>query len=307
MNRAAWRAELTGLLWTSPWLIGSALFMFLPMGLSLYYSFTDYPLLEPPLWTGTSNYERLASDPTFWRVVKNTALYVVWTVPIGTALGVVLAALLAGKVRFARVYQACVFIPTLVPVIAGAMVWMWLFNGEYGLINKIAQPVLDWLWSLVGQTAPRMPTWLVDQAWVMPSLVIMSLWGVGQSVVIFIAAMQDVPVPLYEAARLDGMSPARQFWHVTVPMISPQILFTTIVATINAVQVFAVPYVLFRKPDGQNPAGHFYSMYLYESAFVYGRMGYASAMAWIQMLVVMALTGLMFWASKRLVHYRGGA
>mgnify|MGYP000909767639 CR=1 FL=1 len=289
------RATLTGLAWCAPWLIGAALFLFLPMGLSVYYSFTDYPLLEPPVWAGASNYARLWDDPTFWRVVKNTAWYVAWSVPTGLVVGVVLAALLGGRVRLARLWQACVFIPTLVPVIAGAMVWMWLFNGELGLVNRV-----------LGLVGVRGPAWLVDEAWVLPSMVIMSLWGVGQSVVIFIAAMQDVPAYLYEAGRLDGMSPPRQFWHVTVPMISPQILFSAIVSTINAVQVFAVPYVLFRKPDGQNPAGHYYSMYLYESAFVYGQMGYACAMAWLQMLVIMALTGLMFWASRRLVHYRGG-
>lgn len=270
--------------------------MFLPMGMSLYYSFTDYPLLEPPIWNGLGNYTRMGSDPTFWRVVKNTALYVAWTVPLGTLVGVVLAAMLSGRVRFGRVFQACVFIPTLVPMVAAAMVWMWLFNGEYGLINKG-----------LGLLGIKGPTWLVDQAWVMPSLVIMSLWSVGQSVVIYVAAIQDVPQHLYEAGRLDGMSPARQFWHITVPMVSPQILFNVIVTTINAVQVFAIPYVMFRRPDGQNPAGHFYSMYLYENAFVYGQMGYACAMAWLQLLVIVALTGILFWASKRLVHYRGAA
>jgi multiple sugar transport system permease protein len=281
-----------GLLWVSPWLVGAAAFVLAPMAMSLYYSFTDYPLAEPPLWCGLDNYARMWSDPTFWRVVRNTAAFAGLAIPAYTAVALVLAGLLAGRVRFARVYQACVFIPTLVPLIASAMIWFWLFNGEYGLINRLL--------ALVGV---RGPDWIVDERWVMPAMVLMSVWGVGQAVVVYVAAMQDVPAQLYEAATIDGMGPARQFLHVTLPMISPAILFNVIAQAIAAVQVFAVPYVMFRRPDGQNPAGHFYTMYLYENAFVYGKMGYASAMAWVQLLVVLALTGVLMLAGRRLVHY----
>ena len=289
---AAMRTTLTGLLWVSPWLIGAAVFVFAPMVMSLYYAFTDYPLLEPPMWTGLGNFRAMLDDPTFKRVVWNTTLFAVLSIPIYTVVALVLAALLAGRVRFSRVYQACIFIPTLVPLIASAMVWMWLFNGENGLINRAL--------ALVGIAGP---TWLVDAKWVMPAMIIMSVWGVGQAMVIYIAAMQDVPRHLYEAAMLDGMGPVRRFLHVTLPMISPAILFNVIALSISAVQVFAVSYVMFRRPDGQNPAGHFYTMYLYENAFVYGKMGYASAMAWLQLIVVLALTAIMLLASRRLVHY----
>lgn len=287
------RNNLRGLLWVSPWLIGATAFMFIPMALSLYYSLTDYPLLEPPLWCGLDNYRRMLDDPTLWRVVKNTAIYCLFAIPAQTVIAVVLATLLNGKVRGARFFQACLFLPTLVPLIASAMVWMWLFNGELGLINRLL--------ALVGIQGP---TWLVDKNWVMPAMVIMSLWGVGQAMVVYIAALQDVPRELYEAGRIDGMGPVRQFINVTLPMISPAVLFNVIALTINSVQIFAVPYVMFRRPDGQNPAGHFYTMYLYENAFVYGQMGYASAMAWLQLLVVLLLTGVMLLASRRLVHYR---
>ncbi|MDX2130929.1 MAG: sugar ABC transporter permease [Planctomycetota bacterium] len=289
------RAILTGLAWTSPWLFGASLFMFLPMALSLWYSFTDYPLIEEPIWTGTSNYARMPDDPTFRRVVWNTAVYSAISIPACTVLSLVLAALLSMRIRLARFFQACIFVPTLVPLVASAMVWMWLFNGEFGLINRLL--------ALVGV---RGPTWLVDQQWVLPSLVVMSLWSVGQSVVIYIAAIHEVPRQLYEAAVLDGMSPLRRFFHVTLPMISPAILFNVIVMLINTVQIFAVPYVMFKRPDGQNPAGHFYTMYLYENAFVYGQMGYACAMAWLQLLVILALTAVMFIGGRRLVYYRGG-
>jgi len=288
-----WHPDWHGLVWVSPWLLGATAFLFVPMALSLYYSFTDYPLLEPPLWVGLGNYARMAGDPTFWRVVKNTAVYCLWSIPLQTGLAVALAAMLNGRIPLRRFFQACIFLPTLVPLIASAMVWMWLFNGEYGLINR-----------LLAMVGIRGPTWLVDKNWVMPAMVLMSLWGVGQAVVVYIAALQDVPRQLYEAARIDGMGRLAQFRYVTLPMISPAILFNVIALTINSVQVFAVPYVMFRRPDGQNPAGHFYSMYLYENAFVYGQMGYASAMAWVQLVVVLALTGLMIVASRRLVHYR---
>ncbi|CAG0958515.1 Lactose transport system permease protein LacF [Phycisphaerales bacterium] len=293
-RRRRFRETLIGLAWTSPWLVGSALFVFLPMAMSLYYSFTDFPLIEPPIWTGTSNYARMGDDPTFLRVVHNTAIYAAFSIPLCTILGVSLAALLQGRVRFARFFRACIFIPTLVPLVAVAMVWMWLFNGEFGFINQA-----------LSRIGIKGPAWIVDASWVMPSMIIMSLWSVGQSVVIYTAAMQDVPRHLYEAARLDGMTAFQRFRHVTVPMISPAILFNVIVMTINAVQVFAVPYVMFRRPDGQNPAGHFYTMYLYENAFVYGQMGYACAMAWLQLLIILALTGAMFLASRKLVYYRG--
>ncbi|MCA3004209.1 MAG: sugar ABC transporter permease [Planctomycetaceae bacterium] len=294
MNWRALRRELTGWLWVSPWLVGASVFMFLPMGMSLWYSLSDYPLIESPIWTGMGNYQRMMDDPVFWRVVRNTALFGAVSIPLCTVAAVTLAALLAGRVRFSRGFQAAVFLPTLVPLVASAMVWMWLFNGEYGLINRVLAAV-----GIDG------PTWLVDARWVLPTMVIMSLWGIGQSVVIYIAALQDVPEQLYEAARLDGLGAVRRFWHVTLPMISPVILFNVITLTINTLQVFAVPYVMFRRPDGTNPAGHYYTMYLYENAFVYGQMGYASAMAWVQLLVILALTGLMFVVSRRMVHYRG--
>jgi len=291
-RRASRRDVLTGLAWVSPWLLGAGLFVFAPMAMSLYYSFTDYPLLEPPLWSGLDNYKRMLGDPTFRRVVWNTTAFAVVSIPLFTIIALILAGLLSKTGRMSSFYRACVFIPTLVPLIASAMVWMWLFNGEYGLINKLL--------ALVGV---RGPAWIVDRNWVLPSMVIMSIWGVGQGVVIYVAAMQDVPKQLYEAARIDGMGTVRQFIHVTLPMISPAILFNVIALTIAAVQVFAVPSVMFRRPDGQNPAGHYYTMYLYENAFVYGNMGYASAMAWVQLLVVLLLTAVLLAAGRRLVHY----
>ncbi len=294
MARTGERSLTAGLAWTSPWLVGGTLFVLVPMALSLYYSFTDYTLLEGPIWVGLDNYRRMLGDERLWLTLGNTALYTALAVPAATVLALVLAGLLSAKVRWARGFQAAVFLPTLVPLVASAMVWMWLFNAEYGLINR----ALSW----VGVPGPN---WLKDR-WVMVSLVLMSLWGVGQSVVVYIAAMREVPEQLYEAAKLDGMGPVRRFVHVTLPMISPVILFNVITLVIAAVQVFAVPYIMFRQPGYETERAEFYSMYLYDNAFVHMQMGYACAMAWVQLVAILGLTGLLFWASRRLVYYRAG-
>ena len=302
MSRSRWavrrslRREAAGLLWISPWIVGFLAFMLAPIVMSLYYSLTDYNLLEAPLWVGSSNYRRMLGDGVFGTVLKNTAVYAVFSIPLCTVLAVVIAALLNGRIRFRGLFRAAVFIPTLVPLAASAMVWMWLFNGEYGLINKAL--------SLVGV---RGPNWLMDASWVMPALVLMSLWGIGQAVVTYLAALQDVPPTLYEAAAIDGMGVLRRFWNVTLPMISPVILFNVITLTIGTVQVFAVPYVMSKAaPGGPDREMYFFTSYMYDNAFVFGQMGYASALAWVQLLVILALTGLIFLVSRRVVYYRAG-
>jgi multiple sugar transport system permease protein len=276
--------------------VGFLAFMLAPIAMSLYYSLTDYNLLEAPLWVGAANYRRMLGDELFGTVLWNTAVYAVFSIPLCTVLAVVIAALLNGRVCFRGVFRAAIFVPTLVPLAASAMVWMWLLNGEYGLINKVL--------AVVGI---RGPNWLMDAAWVMPALVLISLWGIGQAVVTYLAALQDVPVSLYEAASLDGMGVLGRFRNVTLPMISPVILFNVITLTIGTVQVFAVPYVISKAaPGGPDRETYFFTSYMYDNAFVFGQMGYASALAWVQLLVILALTGLMFLVSRRVVYYRAG-
>ncbi len=289
------RDTLAGWLWISPWVVGFLAFMLVPIGLSLYYSFTEYPVLEKPLWVGADNYTRLLGDARFHLALKNTALYAAASIPLWTVLALVVAALLNAKIRARGFFQACVFLPTLVPLTASAMVWMWMFNGEYGLINQA-----------LGVVGIRGPNWLQEHEWVLPSLVVVALWGIGQSVVIYVAALQDVPRALLEAAALDGMGPTRRFWHVTLPMISPVILFNVITLMIGTLQVFAVPFVISNA--SRNSSGDdllFYSMYLYDNAFTFRQMGYASAMAWVQLLITLVLTAGTFILSRRLVYYRG--
>lgn len=285
------RQVLTGLLWISPWLVGFGAFMAAPIALSFYYSLTDYPLLEPPVWVGADNYLALANDALFWRAVWNTTVFTLLFVPAGTILSLILASLLNQKVRGRAFFRAIVFLPSLVPMIAAVMVWMWLFNADRGLINRV-----------LGLAGIPGPNWLGDARWAMLAMVIMSLWALGQVVVVYLAAMQEVPRALYEAAALDGAGPLRRFWHVTAPSISPAILFNVIVMTVSALQFFVVPYIMTE--GGPNRATYMYTHYLFDNAFVFRRMGYASALAWVQFLITLALTGVLWATSKRLVHYR---
>jgi multiple sugar transport system permease protein len=290
------REDIAGFAWISPWIVGFLAFLALPIGMSLYYSFTDYSLLEKPLWVGLENFKALVNDPVFWIVMKNTVIYAAISIPLGTALAIFIAVLLHQPVRGTSFFRAAIFVPTLVPMVASAMVWMWLLNGELGLINQTLRPILG----VVGLSPPN---WLSEKLFAMPALIFMSLWSVGQSVMIYLAALKDVPPSLYEAADLDGVGPMGRFFTVTLPMISPVVLFNVIIATIGSWQVFAIPYVMTKgDPDR---ATLFYSMYLYDNAFVFGpKMGYASALAWVQFLIILALTGLTMLASRRLVYYR---
>lgn len=293
-RRAALRSNIAGWLWVSPWLVGCSLFLLGPIAMSFYYSFHDYPLIESPVYIGLENYTALLHDADFWLTLKNTAIYVFWSIPLCTGVSLLLASLL-NRARARGLFQAAIFLPTLVPLAASAIIFMWLFNGQFGLINRLLAQV-----GIVG------PAWLLDRNWAMPAVVIISLWGVGQAVVLYVAALQDVPEQLYEAADLDGMSAVGKFWNITLPMISPVVLFNVITMTIGAFQVFVIPYILFdRVKGGPDKVAYFYSHYLYDNAFIFGKMGYASAMAFVQLVLVLAITAAMFALSKKFVFYRG--
>jgi multiple sugar transport system permease protein len=312
------RALAAGLLWTAPWWLGVLIFLALPMGMSLYISFCDYPLLQPPVYVGTANYQALAHDPVFVKVLGNTLLYAALAIPLGTVVAVLLAVLLNQQARGQGLFRTCIFVPTVVPLVGTALVWLWMLNPEYGLINqglRLMGPALNgvnhgiaWLtgyrWEWLGELAAG-PHWLSLPSWAVTALVLISLWGVGSPVVIYLAGLQEISEELYEAAMLDGASAVRRFWHVTLPGLSPVILFNVIVGLIGTWQIFALPYVLMRGEQGPGRSTYFYTMYLFDNAFRYLKMGYASAMAWIQLLIILALTGVVFLISRRTVYYRG--
>jgi multiple sugar transport system permease protein len=288
-----------GMLWISPWILGFVLFLLTPLAMSVYYSLSDYPVLEKPVFIGLANYKRLWNDPTFWIVLKNTLIFSVVVVPASTVLALGLAALLNKELPGWKFARAIIVLPTLVPAAAAAMAWLWILNTDVGLLNRMIGPVLG-VFNLAA------PAWLQNKTWAMPAMMIVSLWQVGQSVLIYQAALREVPESLHEAAELDGLVGLRRFWHVTLPMISPVVLFNVVIGVIGAMQVFVFPFIMTN--GGPGTATYFYSMYLYDNAFLFGpQMGYACAMAWVQMMMVGALTWLLFRMSRRNVHSRGGA
>jgi multiple sugar transport system permease protein len=293
-NRLELRNTLKGLAFVSPWMIGFLIFTLVPIGLSFYYSFCDYTLTKPPVFIGLANYKELAGDTIYWKTIKNTTYYAVMVLPLGLVTALSVAMLLNGKVRGLSIYRTIVFLPSLVPAVASAMLWLWLFNSQLGLINIALRKI--------GFSDP--PAWLSDPQWSMPALVLMSLWGVGNTVVIYLAGLQDVPRELYEAADIDGASAMRKIWHVTLPCISPVIFFNLIMGIIGTLQVFTQAQLVMGGA-GPGRSTYFYTQYLYDNAFQSLRMGYASAQAWIQLLIILALTALAAWSSKRWVHYGG--
>jgi multiple sugar transport system permease protein len=276
----------------SPWVIGFGVFLAFPVVASLFYSFCDYSVLSKPVWIGFGNYVDLMDDDVFWISLKNTFVFALFALPLGMLTSLGLAALLHTCAVGKSAFRAIFFLPSLVPVVANAIVWIWMFNGEYGLLNYGL--------SMVGQQGPN---WLQDPRWAMSALVFMGLWGVGQSIVIFLASFQEVPVEMYEAAELDGASLWQKFWRVTIPLISPVIFFQFITGIIGVLQVFALPYIM--TAGGPARATLFYSMYLYDNAFRYLKMGYACAMAWILFMIILVLTWTAVTVSKKFVHYQG--
>jgi len=288
------RETWAGLAFVSPWIIGLGVFLLYPILASFYYSFCDYSVFYKPHFIGAANYIDLAGDEVFWKSLLNTLFFAALSVPLGLLLALGLAILLNSGVWGLTVYRTIFFLPALVPMVALAVLWLWIFNGEYGVLNT----------ALSGLGLPS-PGWLTDPAWSKPALVLLSMWGVGYAMAIFLAGLQDVPVHLYEAADLDGATWWHKIRHVTLPMVSPVILFNGIMGIIGSLQFFAIPYIM--TPNGQ-PArsAYFYAMYLYDNAFAYIKMGYASAMAWILFLVIFALTLLSLRLASRYVHYEGG-
>lgn len=290
----AFRAELTGLAWISPWLVGFLLFLLLPIVLSGYLSFCEFNGLRRPVFTGWENVRALLGDRLFWQALRNTALYAAVALPAGTIIAILLAVLLNVSVPGRTLWRALIFVPTLVPLVAVAIVWMWMYNSRFGLIN-----------TALGCIGIKGPNWLSDASWTMPSMILLSFWSVGNAVVIYLAGLQDVPRSLYEAAHVDGAGPVQRLCHVTLPMISPAIFFNIVLGIIFVWQVFAVPYIMIPNGGpGQN--AYFYTMYLYDVAFLHQRFGYACLLSWIQLGIILLLTALAFRLSRNLVHYRGG-
>jgi len=286
-------ANLKGLAFISPWMIGFTLFTAFPIGMVFYLSFCDFPLLQSPVYRGAENYRQLWNDPDFLKSLGNTFYYALLFLPSAMILSLGAALLLNVKIRGQAIYRTLIFLPSLVPLVASSVLWMWMYDARYGMINT----------TLMSAGVHNPPNWLSDVRLVMPALALMGLWSVGNTVVIFLAGLQDVPADLYEAAELDGAGPLGQLLHVTLPCLSPVIFFNLIMGLIGTMQI-VVPALVMTQGRPSH-ATYFYTYFLYDNAFTNLKMGHASAMAAIQFLIILALTAIAFWTGKRWVHYQG--
>jgi multiple sugar transport system permease protein len=295
------REALAAYAFLSPWMIGFLVFMAIPMVASLVLSFTDYDALRSPTAVGWANYRQLLEDPAVRRSMVNTLVYALMSVPATMAVSLALASLLsrAGR-RSAGFFRTVFYLPEITPKVAVGVLFLILFNGQAGLVN-----------AALGLAGIDGPQWSTDPVWVKPGLVLMHLWSVGSTVVIYLAALRGVPTELYEAAELDGASAWQRFRRITVPMISGALFFTLIVQTIAALQSFDEAYTAFygsaASATYSNDAALFYLIYLFQQAFEFLHLGYASAMAWLLFLVILAITLVQVRLSRRFVHYEGGA
>ncbi|MFQ5867642.1 MAG: carbohydrate ABC transporter permease [bacterium] len=286
------KEAISGYLFIMPWLVGLVVFTAVPIIGSLAYSFTKYDLLSPPRFVGLYNYQRVfMEDPRFWVSLRVTGLYLLGMVPSQLILGFVLAILLNQSIKGIALFRTLYYLPAVLPAMASYMLWMWILHDHYGLLNYFLS-----MFGIPGQS------WLIDSRWVIPAIIILGLWGgTGAVMIIFLARLQGIPTALYEAARLDGANWLRTFWHITIPAMSPIILFNLIMQIVTSFQVFGSAYVITQ--GGPGDASLFYVLYLYRNAFQFNKMGYASALSWLLFIMIMLATIFVLKSSKKWVYY----
>lgn len=275
----------------SPFVIGLVAFTAGPMLASLYYSFTHYDIVSPAQWVGLENFAGLIDDEFFWKSLKVTTLYTLMSVPLGLVFSLCIALLLNQRLPGLRVFRTLFYLPTVITGVSLATLWLWVFSADYGILNYA-------IFNLFGVKGPA---WMRSETWVLPALSIVSLWGIGGTMVIFLAGLQSIPTELYEAADLDGAAGMRKLFAITLPLLSPVIFFNLITSLIGAFQTFTTAQVMSR--GGPNYASLFYVLYLYQVGFRDFRMGYASALAWVLFVIVLVLTMIAFRSSVSWVHY----
>lgn len=276
-----------------PWLIGFLVFALYPILASLYYSFTDYDIISSPKFIGLDNFRELFQDELFYKSILVTLKYTFISVPLGLFLSLIFAMLINMKIPARGFFRTAMYFPSMVSGVSMSLLWFWIFNPEAGIFNYIL--------SLFGVKGPA---WFLDEKFAMWGLIIMTFWGVGAGMIIFLAGLQGVPASLLEAAKLDGAGKWRSFWSVTFPMISPVFLFQLIMAVIESFQVFTQAYVMTQ--GGPNYSTRFYVFNVYVSAFKDFRLGYAAAMAWLLLVAILIVTVIIMKSSNRFVYYEGG-
>ncbi|MEK5143923.1 carbohydrate ABC transporter permease [Paenibacillus sp. FSL M7-0134] len=283
-----------GLLFALPAILGLMIFTIGPIVASFVFSLTDWTIGGQMTFIGLDNYRTiLTEDATFSQSMFVTTYYALGSVPLGLAAAFIIALLLNQKVKGLSVFRTIYYLPTIVPSIANTMLWLWMFNPDFGLLNSLLEGV-----GLPGSK------WIYDENTAIPSLIMMSTWGIGNTVIIFLAGLQSVPTHLYEAAEVDGGNRWHKFFHITIPSMTPTIFFNLVMSLISTFQAFNQAYVMTN--GGPNNSTLFYVFYLWRTAFTETKIGYASALAWILFFVILVLTVLIFSTSKKWVHYEGG-
>lgn len=287
------RENLMGWLWASPWILGFLIFTLGPMLASVYYSFTEFAVISPPRWIGLENYRiMLTDDDLIGQSLKVTTLYALFGVPLYLVVGFSVAILLNQRIRLVALWRTLFYLPAVMSGVAVALLWQWIFNSDFGLAN--------WLLALFGIDGP---SWLLDPTWALPALIVMSLWGVGGGMVVYLAGLQGVPTTLYEAAEIDGANSVQRFIHITLPMVSPVIFFNLIIGIIGALQTFTQAFVM--TGGGPQNSTYFFMLHLYNNAFQWLKMGYAAALAWVLFFYILILTLLVVRFSSAWVYYEG--
>jgi multiple sugar transport system permease protein len=289
-GRLGRRNFLLGMLFISPWLVGFLAFLVYPIVANVWYSFTDYSGFGEAEFIGLDNYSRMRNDDLFWKSLYNTLYYTLLAVPIGVIVAITLAVAMNQKVREIPVYRAAIFLPSVLPIFALSFIFIWILNPRYGLVNHA-----------LGAVGVESINWLGDPTWARLSIVMLAQLGAGQYALIFLAGMRAIPATLYEAAMIDGASALRRFRHITLPLLTPLILYDIIIGLGLGLQIFTQAYIITE--GGPNNATLFYVLYLYRQAFRYGDFGYAAAMCWILFLISLVLAIAVFRTARRWVHY----
>jgi multiple sugar transport system permease protein len=290
MTKKEWNNVFLGLLFISPWIVGFLVFLVYPIVSSAYMSLTEFSGFGDMSFIGTNNYQQMFNDSLFWASLYNTLYYTILAVPLGAIIAIILALAMNQKLVEIPIYRAALYLPSVLPVYAVSFIFIWLLNPRYGLVN-------------LAMSAVGLPSinWFGDPAWAKLAIVMLAQLGAGQYALIFLAGLRGIPQTLYDAAEIDGASSLRKFWHITLPLLTPVILYDLIVGLGLGLQVFEQAYITTN--GGPVDSTLFYVFYLYNNAFRYGQMGYAAAMSWFLFIISLLLALLVFWSSKRWVNY----
>ncbi len=292
---ASAQEAIWGYVFLSPWMLGILFFIGGPIIVSLILAFCRWDLIQPAQFVGVDNFVKMfTADARFWRSLYNTFYYTLFAVPLGIVGSILVALLMNQKWKSVRLLRTIYYLPSVTAGVASSIIWMWLLNPDFGLINYGL--------SVIGIKGPL---WMADENWSKPALIIMSLWGVGGSMIIYLAGLQGIPRQLYEAAEIDGAGMFHKFWYVTLPMLTPVIFFNLIMSIVWSFQVFTQVYVMTGGQGGPADSTLVLVLYIYQHAFKFHNMGYASALAWVLFIIIMLFTLIQFKFAGGWVHYEG--